>query len=62
MISWCNYIAPYIGTGGKGTAAGKFVALENAGVTITCSPADIGKKFLEIIASSRSSVGTIFSQ
>jgi len=36
-------------SGGKGTAAGKFAALENAGVTITRSPADIGKKLLEIM-------------
>jgi succinyl-CoA synthetase alpha subunit len=36
-------------SGGKGTAAGKFAALENAGVTITRSPADIGTKLLEIM-------------
>lgn len=36
-------------SGGKGTAAGKFAALENAGVTITRSPADIGNKLLEIM-------------
>jgi succinyl-CoA synthetase alpha subunit len=36
-------------SGGKGTAAGKVVALENAGVTITRSPADIGTKRLEIM-------------
>jgi succinyl-CoA synthetase alpha subunit len=32
-----------IASGGKGTAAGKFAALESAGVTTVKSPADLGK-------------------
>jgi len=36
-------------SGGKGTAADKFSALESAGVTTTHSPADIGSKMQEIM-------------
>jgi succinyl-CoA synthetase alpha subunit len=37
-------------SGGKGTAADKFSALEAAGVATTHSPADIGSKMQEILA------------
>jgi succinyl-CoA synthetase alpha subunit len=36
--------------GGKGTAAEKIAALENAGVTISHSPADIGAKLAQVLA------------
>jgi len=36
-----------IASGGKGTAAGKFAALEKAGVTTVKSPADLGRTLLE---------------
>jgi succinyl-CoA synthetase alpha subunit len=37
-------------TGGKGTAAGKFAALEQAGVTIVRSPAQMGSRMAELLA------------
>ena len=37
-------------TGGKGTAEGKFAALEEAGVTIVKSPADMGTAMKEILS------------
>jgi succinyl-CoA synthetase alpha subunit len=37
-------------TGGKGTAQGKFAALEEAGVTIVRSPAQMGSKMAELLA------------
>jgi succinyl-CoA synthetase alpha subunit len=37
-------------TGGKGTAQGKFAALEEAGVTIVRSPAQMGRKMAELLA------------
>ena len=37
-------------SGGKGTAEGKFAALETAGVTTVHSPADIGKKMAEMLS------------
>jgi succinyl-CoA synthetase alpha subunit len=37
-------------TGGKGTAAGKFAALEQAGVAIVRSPAQMGSRMVELLA------------
>ena len=37
-------------TGGKGTAAGKFAALEAAGVAIVRSPAAMGQRMAELLA------------
>jgi len=37
-------------TGGKGTATGKFAALEQAGATIVRSPAQMGSKMAELLA------------
>ena len=39
-----------IASGGKGTAAGKFAALEAAGVTTVRSPADLGRAITERLA------------
>ncbi len=36
-------------SGGKGTAEAKFAAMEDAGIHVVRSPADMGKKLLEII-------------
>jgi succinyl-CoA synthetase alpha subunit len=37
-------------TGGKGTATGKFAALQQAGVTIVRSPAQMGSRMAELLA------------
>ncbi|HPB77040.1 MAG TPA: succinate--CoA ligase subunit alpha, partial [Chromatiaceae bacterium] len=36
-------------TGGKGTAAGKFAALEAAGVAIVRSPAEMGQRMAQLL-------------
>ena len=38
-------------SGGKGTAEGKFAALEAAGVTVTRSPADMGARMQDLLSS-----------
>jgi succinyl-CoA synthetase alpha subunit len=37
-------------SGGKGTAAAKFQAMEDAGIHIVRSPADMGKRISEVLA------------
>jgi succinyl-CoA synthetase alpha subunit len=37
-------------SGGKGTAEGKFSALEDAGVSVTRSPADMGVRMQDLLA------------
>jgi len=39
-------------SGGKGTAEGKFAALEAAGVSVTRSPADMGSRMQQLLAAS----------
>jgi len=38
-------------TGGKGTAEGKYEALEQAGVVTVRSPAEMGSRMAELLAS-----------
>jgi succinyl-CoA synthetase alpha subunit len=37
-------------TGGKGTAEGKYAALEQAGVATVRSPAEMGRRMAELLA------------
>ena len=39
-------------SGGKGTAEAKFAALENAGVAVVRSPADMGRRLCDVLAGS----------